>query len=187
MVSPNTLGSAGQTVRSALTLFIRAYPVVFVFGAIASVQRFVSVSYGDQLSTPLLIGGEVLTAGVRIGFLIWVYRRLIRSDRRLRLLPFGAWSPALARFSRSHPRVIVGHVLLLCLALVVFKVGFDVAIPAVFPDMNGDTYLSWVLAIKNVTIIPLTMIWLVAAVRDALVDGRPASDDLLPSNQPSRH
>lgn len=187
MVSPNTLASAGQTVRGALTLFARSYPVVFVFGAIASVQRFVSVSYGDQLSTPLMIGGEVLTAGVRILFLIWVYRRLIRSDARLRLLPFRAWGPTLERFSRSHPRVIVGHVLLLSLALVVFKVGFDVGIPALFPEMNGDTYLSWVLAIKNVTIIPLTMIWLLTAVRDALMDGRLPTENQPPSNLPTRH
>lgn len=187
MVSPNTLASAGQTVRDALTVFARSYPVVFAFGAIASLQRFVSVSYGDQLSTPLMIGGEVLTAGVRILFLIWVYRRLIRSDVRLRLLPFRAWGPTLARFSRSHPRVIVGHVLLLSLAVIVFKAGFDVGVPALFPDLNGDTYLSWVLAIKNVTIIPLTMIWLVAAVRDALVDGRLPAEDQRPSNQPTRH
>lgn len=186
MVAPNTLASALRTVRGAITLFTRCYPVVFAFGAVASVQRFVAVSYGDQLSTPVNIGGEVLTGAVRVLFLIWVWRRLINTDVPLRHLSLRQWMPTLERFTRHHPRVIIGHVLFLGLALVVFKVGFDVGVPALFPDLDGDVYTSWVLAIKNVTIIPLTMIWLVTGVRDALLDGRlPAEDEPTETRDPS--
>jgi hypothetical protein len=64
--------------------------------------------------------------------------------------------------------VLVGHLVLLTAAMLVFNTLLEGGGAALFPESARADFLSWLLAIKNVTVIPFTLIWLVTMVRDAL-------------------
>lgn len=154
---------AVSTVLAAARFFVRHYPVVFAFGLGASVQRFLSVRYGDSWPAAAGVAGETFTLVLRLLFLVWVARALLREP--------GLTARAgrrLAVFARRDWPVLVGHLVLLVAATLVFNTLLEGGGAALFPESARAEVLSWLLAVKNVTVIPFTLIWVVTMVRDAL-------------------
>jgi len=148
---------------SAARFFGRRYPVVFAFGVGVSVQRALSVRYPDAWPPAAGVAGEVFTLVVRLLFLLWVARALLREP--------GLTAHAgtrLAGFARRDWRVLLGHLVLLTAAALLFNNVLEGAGAALLPESARSTFLAWLLAVKNVTVIPFTLIWLVTMVRDAL-------------------
>ncbi|MFD1827416.1 hypothetical protein [Mumia zhuanghuii] len=152
-------GVARSLLAAAWGFFVHHYPVVLAFGALASAQRFVAV--GD-IDFPLAESwvGETFTMLVRIAFVVWVVRRVLR-DR-----------PAPAVGSHVTGTVVASTVYLMALSLV-SKIGLDAIGSQLVSEEHQSTYFSWELAIKNVTVIPFVLVWvvvLVTAVRDRRPD-----------------
>lgn len=153
MTTGRPWAEAVEILAEAWHFFTRHYLVVFAFGAAASVQRFLSVSgTADWAAGP---AGEAFTAVARIAFLAWIVHRLLR-DHATR------WSDAGARwnawFRQGWPTVLVSLGFLL-----VFLVAFKAIPDAMAGHVGGidkATWMSWELAIKNVTVIPFTMLWM---------------------------
>lgn len=93
------------------------------------------------------------TAAARLAFVTWAAVVLLRGTE---------WSDAGARWSawatRSWPTILATMVAL-ALFLVVFKLIPD-ALAGRVGDIDRETWLAWELAIKNVTVIPFTMLWM---------------------------
>ncbi|MFD2027689.1 hypothetical protein [Promicromonospora aerolata] len=133
--------------------FAQNYPVVLAFGALASIQRFLAVSgTAEWAGGP---GGEAFTAVARIAFIAWLAWALLR-DRRIEGSGAGArWSDWISRH-RGTLLVSAGFLLVF---LLVFKVVPD-SMAGRVGGIDEATWMSWELAIKNVTVIPFTMVWM---------------------------
>lgn len=154
----------GETWR----FFARNYPVVFAFGALASVQRFLAVSGTAEGAGG--VGGEVFTAVARLAFITWVVRALLR-DRRAGGPGAGArWSTWISR----HAGTLLISTGFLLGFLLVFKVVPD-SLAGRVGGIDEATWMSWELAIKNVTVIPFTMVWMTV-----LLAVRPLSPEAAP-------
>ncbi|GAA2243536.1 hypothetical protein GCM10010413_53030 [Promicromonospora sukumoe] len=155
MTTPTTMPgpwvAALQILAETWQFFARHYPVVFACGALASAQRFLSVSGTADWAGG--IGGEAFTAATRLAFGAWAAVVLLRGTE---------WSDAGARWSawvtRSWP-TILATMAALALFLVVFKLIPD-ALAGRVGGIDRETWLAWELAIKNVTVIPFTMLWM---------------------------
>ncbi|MFI2490320.1 hypothetical protein ACH47X_25645 [Promicromonospora kroppenstedtii] len=146
---PGALAILAETWR----FFARHYPVVLAFGALASAQRFLSVSGTADWAGGA--GGEIFTAVARIAFIAWAAATLLRGT---------AWQGAGARWSAWNTRnwpTVLASMGLLALFLVIFKVIPD-ALAGHVGDIERETWLAWELAIKNITVIPFTMLWMMA-------------------------
>lgn len=165
-----SFAAATSLLVDAARFFVRHYPIVFAFGALASVQRFVSVSRYD---VPLLTGfsGEVVTMAVRIAFAVWVVRAVLR-DR-----------PDPPTTSAGTLGIVLASTAYLVLMTLVFKVGLDLIGNRLVAEAHQATYTSWELAVKNVTVIPFVLAWLVILVIG--LASRPATDDDAASSAPA--
>lgn len=181
MAALTALRTAWTTVSHAAAFFGRHYPVVFAFGGAASIQRVISVLYGDELPTAANVTGEIFTAAVRLAFVVWLVRTLITRDDGLSRRA----GPRLWAFCRLQWPVVVGHLVLLTAAALIFNNLLEGAGAALVSEDQLPTFWAWLLAVKNVTIIPFTLVWLVVMVRDALrmtpltTEGQTASGSVL--------
>ncbi|MFG2100979.1 hypothetical protein ACGFJ5_10290 [Micromonospora echinaurantiaca] len=145
---------------AALRFFVRHYPVVFAFGVLASAQRFLAVGGGEGWAWTGGIAGELFTNGIRLLFLVWVARNMLRTLR-------SSWSDVRQStgYIADHRAAMLWNVVVLVALTLVFKVGVDTWIAGL---AEPQTALAWTLAVKNVTIIPFMIVWAVAVVRAAL-------------------
>lgn len=144
---------AVEILTEAWRFFARNYLAVLSFGALASIQRFLAVS--DTAEWAGGAGGEVFTAVVRLAFVAWLVRALLR-ERRVEGASAGArWS---AWISRHRATLLVSTGFLLVF-LLVFKAIPD-SLAGRVGGIDETTWMSWELAIKNVTVIPFTMLWM---------------------------
>ena len=166
-VQRGTVGAL-STLAATARFFGRHYLVVFAFGLGASLQRFLSVRYGDSWPAAGGVVGEIFTLVLRLLFLVWVARALLRKPGLL-------WHAGrrLAAFARHSWPVLVGHLVLLTAATLIFNTLLEGVGPALLPESARADFLAWLLAVKNVTVIPFTLIWLVTMLRDALASVPP--------------
>lgn len=148
----------------AARFFVRHYPVVLAFGAIASIQRFLAVGGDERFAFAGGAAGEVVTAAVRVLFLLWLVRRLFAGER----VPWSEVGARLAGFVDRRRPVLWISVAMLVVLTVVAKV-IPYAVGAALAEDARSTYLAWELAIKNITVIPFVMIWLTVFARHALL------------------
>ncbi|WP_156252724.1 hypothetical protein [Pseudactinotalea terrae] len=161
---------AAGVLATATRFFVRHYPIVLVFGAVASLQRFLAVGGDDRFAFAGGLAGELVTAAVRVLFLVWLVRRMFAGDDI-------GWSQVghrLGRFGRTRTGAVLATAVMLVGLTIVAKVIPD-AVAATLPESERATYLSWELAIKNVTVIPFTMVWLTALSRHAVRRGAPVT------------
>ena len=145
--------------------FARNYPAVFAFGALASIQRFLAVSGTAEWAGG--VGGEVFTAVARLAFIAWLAWTLLR-DRRFGGPGAGArWSNWISR----HRVTLLISTGFLLVFLIVFKAIPD-SLAGRVGGIDESTWMSWELAIKNVTVIPFTMVWMTV-----LLAARPLSPE----------
>ncbi|AMS05162.1 hypothetical protein DUY81_05290 [Acidipropionibacterium acidipropionici] len=155
---------AGRSAR----WFAKNYPVIASFGALASVQRFVAVRGVRGGAWAAGVTGELLTAAARIGLSVWCARTVFADcPVPLRDVPGRVW-----RHGRSHPGEVAAGAALLAGLTVVSKVIPDVAI-AQLDEASRRRASAWELAVKNVTVIPFTTVWMVIGMRHAVDQARP--------------
>ncbi|MDO3703553.1 hypothetical protein Q3W71_17940 [Micromonospora sp. C28SCA-DRY-2] len=162
---------------AALRFFVRHYPVVFAFGVLASAQRFLAVGGGADWAWTGGIAGELFTNGIRLLFLLWVARSMLRPLRP-------TWSEVRhsTDYIAAHRAAMLWNGVLLVALTLVFKVGVDTWIAGL---AEPKTALAWTLAVKNVTIIPFMFVWAVAVVRAALEERAGAGRDVAVAHAPA--
>lgn len=160
---------AGTVLAAAGRFFIRHYPVILTLGAVASLQRFLAVGGDERFAFAGGVGGELVTAAARVLLVVWVARRMFAGTE----IAWAQVGPLLRRFVETRAGVLVASTALLVGLTVVAKVIPD-AIGATLPEASRATYTSWELAIKNVTVIPFTIVWLTGLTRHALLAAEPA-------------
>ncbi|TDE90775.1 hypothetical protein EXU48_16785 [Occultella glacieicola] len=156
-------GEAVGVFGVAGVFFVRHYPVVFAFGAVASAQRFLAVGGDERFAWAGGVGGEVVTVAVRVLFLVWVVRRVFADSDA----PWSEVGDRLSRFLEGRTGVLLASAALLVALTIVAKVIPD-AVAAGLETSARATFLSWELAIKNVSVIPFVMVWLTVLARHAL-------------------
>lgn len=161
---------AFQVLGRALRFFARHYPVVFAFGAVASLQRFLAVGGDERFAFADTIGGEVVTMASRVLLVLWVVRKLFADEG----VPWSQVGKRLERFVEGR----VG-MLLVSGGMLVLLTGISQGVPALVEMTLADAgpiVEAWVLATKNVTVIPLVIVWLTVLARHAMTVGAAAEE-----------
>lgn len=153
---------AWQVFGRSARWFGRHYPAVAAFGLLASVQRFLSVGGGTGSSWARGAPGELFTTASRVGLFAWCVRTVFTGSKT----PSRELPSRLGQYGRDHVGAVVAGVALLSALTVVAKVVPD-AVIAHLDDDSRRRALAWELAVKNVTIIPFTTVWMVIGVRHA--------------------
>lgn len=162
---PRPWAEAVEILTETWRLFVRNYPVVFAFGALASIQRFLAVSGTAEWAGG--VGGEVFTAAARLAFIAWLAWALLRDRRAGGPGAAGRWSDWVSR----HRVTLLISTGFLLVFLIVFKAVPD-SLAGRVGGIDEATWMSWELVIKNVTVIPFTMVWMTV-----LLAARPLSGE----------
>ncbi|GAA1327238.1 hypothetical protein [Pseudonocardia xinjiangensis] len=151
--------------RWALGFFGRHVVMVVGLGAIPAIERFTGqLGARDPLLGTTL---EVTTLAVRIVFVALVVRLAVTREPAISALGAAEVGRRLRAFAAHHPRSLVLQVGLIAVLFALADLVPEQLVPALTPV--GPLYWAVLLAVKNVTVIPFTMIWLVGAVRQALL------------------
>jgi len=157
---------AWTVLGQAFSFTARHYVVVLALGGLASLQRFLAVGGDERFAWAGGVPGEVFTGVVRVLFLVWVVRTMFAGAG----VSWSQAGPRLSAFAGSHAPMLVASGVALVLLTLVAK-GIPDGIAATLDGDARATFQSWELAIKNVTVIPFTMIWMTAIARVAVVGG----------------
>lgn len=149
--------TALAALRWALSFHRRHLAVVTALMAVPALQRFVVMSW--DLPGPAAVASEVIVMAARIGLIVYVVRRIGPAPH--------AWRSAQAFLRQRWPSLLV-TLALLTVAFVIFDVTLERIVPQAVPDAARDAYRSALFALKNLTVIPFTMIWLVAVIRQVV-------------------
>lgn len=171
-----------QGIHEALTLlaqagvfFGRHYPVIVAFCAPVALQRFMAVGgagerFGSVGSIAGSFVGELMTIALRLGLLAWLVGRLFRGVSRADA------SGRLSHFFEGHTAMLLTSLGILVLLAALMNAG-----PAVLrsglDESSRKSLLAWELAIKNLTVIPFVIVWVVLIARMALGEGEPLPRD----------
>lgn len=161
---------AASVLATSARFFGRHYPVVLAFGAVASLQRFLAVGGGERFAFAGGVPGELVTAAARVLFVVWVARRMFAGAG----VSWAQVGDRFGRFARSRTGVLLASASMLVALTLVAKVIPD-AVVATLPEQSRSGWRSWELAVKNVTVIPFTMVWMTALVRHAALSPVPVS------------
>lgn len=166
----NELRVAIAVPRWALGFFRRHLVMVLALSAVPAVERFTGqMSARDPVLGAML---ELTTLAARVAFIALVLRFAITREPAIGPIGAAEVGRRLRAFSAQHPRSLVLQVVLIALLFVLADVVPERLVPALTPV--GPLYWAVLLAAKNLTVIPFTMIWLVGAVRQAMFAASPA-------------
>ena len=158
-------------VRWALRFYREHIALVVGLSLIASAQRAAGQLWGDQLPAWSGPAGEALTGVVRAVLFVAVLRIAILRDERVRgLLDDDGWQRVKAFVRHAWPSLGVQLLLFAALFTVVDIIPDFVIAPRVPADAQ-PVYWAVLLAVKNPTVIALSMIWQIGAARQALLLG----------------
>lgn len=143
--------------------FGRHYLVIALFSAPAALQRFVAVGGGGVRFGPLAsmaqgVIGELATVALRLGLLAWLVATIFRG------VPRADASSRLTHFVEAHAPMLLASAGLLVL-LTLLANGIPMALRSGLVEPERKSLLAWELAIKNLTIIPFVMVWMVLLAR----------------------
>ncbi|WP_444960428.1 hypothetical protein [Nocardiopsis sp. M1B1] len=157
--------------RWALAFYVRHLPLVVGLSLVPAVERFGVALWGDALATPSRVALEVLAQGVRVVLIVLVIRIAILKDERVREgRRLGDGRRVRAFLDHRWPGLLWQGVLLLAL-FGLFSVVPEQIVPLWIPASGQDLYWALLLAVKNVTVIAVTLVWMVGAVRQMLIEG----------------
>lgn len=155
----SALALGGGALRWALHFYAAHFWLVFGLSMVPALQRFAVVRFGDSLPAAVVWGSEALTMAVRI-LLVYLVLRLMVAELgpmsvagRWRLFTTGV---------DNHLGAFLLQFVLLGLAFVVFDV-----VPQLL--YRGDQ--SILLAVKNPTVIAMTMLWMAGVGRILMGSG----------------
>lgn len=157
--------------RWALAFYARHLILVVGLSLVPAVERFGVALWGDGLSTPSHVALEVLAEGARVVLVVLVVRIAILGDERVRAgRHLGDGRRVRAFLDHRWPSLLWQGALLLAL-FAVFSVIPEQVVPLWIPASGQDLYWALLLAVKNVTVIAVTLVWMVGAVRQMLIEG----------------
>ncbi|NYH50492.1 hypothetical protein HNR06_000081 [Nocardiopsis arvandica] len=157
--------------RWALAFYLRHIVLVAGVSLVPAAERFAAALWGDTWSTAAHIALEVLAEGTRVVLVVLLVRVAILGDERVRGgRHLGDGRRVRAFLDRRWPSLLLQGAFLLALAAVLDIVPERV-VPLWIPASAEDLYWALLLAVKNVTVIAFTFVWMVAAVRQMLVEG----------------
>jgi hypothetical protein len=157
--------------RWALAFYARHLLLVAGLSLVPAVERFGVALWGDALSTPSRVALEVLAQGARVVLIVLVVRVAILKDERVRAgRQLGDGRRVRAFLDHRWPGLLWQGALLLAL-FAVFSVVPEQVVPLWIPASGQDLYWALLLAVKNVTVIAVTLVWMVGAVRQMLIEG----------------
>lgn len=165
---PGAVRTALAVPRWAVGFYVRHLPLVVGISAIPAAQRFVAQRWADELPAVAGAPGELVTGAARLALVAVVVRLAILADEDLRRLPADDGWRRIRRFARAGWPSLAVQVLLLAAAVLVFDVVPERVVTRWVPADAEAGYRAVLLAVKNLTVIPLTMIWWVGAVRQML-------------------
>ena len=156
--------------RWALGFFRRHPLMVVALSAVPALERFT----GQTSARDHVLGAtlELTTLAARVALVALVVRFAIAREPGIGPLDAAEIGRRLRAFSAQHPRSLMLQGALMAMLFVLADVVPERLVPALTPV--GPLYWAVLLATKNLTVIPFTMIWLVGAVRQALLTATPA-------------
>jgi len=145
---------AVEVPRWAWRFYRRHLALVVGLSLVGSVQRFVVVTWTDEIPHPVALASEALVLAARLLLVVAVWRLATPKGRP-------SWTHA-RTFTREHWPSLVFQAGLVMAAALVFDIGLE-SVGDLLPDPR--TYLAVLLFVKNPTIIAFTTVWLVGVVR----------------------
>jgi hypothetical protein len=160
---------AVQVPRWACAFYLRHLPLVAGISLVPAGERFVWQLWGADLPATVTTSLEIMAEVARLVLLAVVVRLAILADDRLRpLRAADAWA-RVKSFARARWPSLVVQWLLLAAAAVIFDLVPERVVAPRIPEHAQPLYWAVLLAAKNLTIIALTIIWLVGTVRQMLL------------------
>jgi hypothetical protein len=141
------LATSRETLRWALAFHGRHFLIVSALMVIPTVQRFVIMSW--ELPGPVATVSEILVMAARIGLIVYVVSTVGPAPH--------AWASTKGFLRDRWPSLLI-TLGLLALAFAVF----DLTLERLSDD---ETYRSVLFAVKNLTVIPFTVIWMISVAR----------------------
>ncbi|WP_152991403.1 hypothetical protein [Frankia sp. R43] len=161
---------SGHALRWAARCYRDNAALLVALAAAASLQRFGTIRYGDELPAAIGPAGEALTGLTRIAVIAVALRALAREPELAPLTPrerldlFGSAAGA-------RRRALVAPALLLAAAFVIFDVIPNAVITLrVEPADRRELIQAILVAVKNPTVIVLTMLWMVGLARELMTE-----------------
>ncbi|KII00073.1 hypothetical protein LP52_03850 [Streptomonospora alba] len=167
----STVHLALEPPRWALDYYLRHLVLIAGISLVPAAQRFTVSLYGEAFALPAHIALETLAEGARVVLVVLLVRMAVLADdevRRTRHL--GALNRIRAFAERGWPSLLLQAGFLLALAAV-FNVVPERIVPRWLPPSAEDLYWAALLAGKNVTVIAFTLVWMVGAARQLLIEG----------------
>jgi hypothetical protein len=161
--------TAVQVPRWACAFYLRHLPLVAGISLLPASERFVSQLWGTDLPAGVTTSLEVIAEGARLVLIAVVVRLAILADDRLRPLRAAHALARVKAFARARWPSLAVQCLLLAAAVVAFDLIPERVVAPRIPEHTQPLYWAVLLAAKNLTVIALTMIWLVGAVRQMLL------------------
>lgn len=169
----------------SLRFYLRHFWIVVGLSTVPTLQRFVVVRFGRELPDWLNVTTEVLTAGIRLLLIFVIIRLTAREDAVLRSLGGrGVWE-RFSGFVHGERAAFLVQFLVLGAAFTVFDILPNAMIAAWVPDARAQDVQSVLVAAKNPTVIALTMVWMVAVVREIVREMGHATQPLTADEEPA--
>ncbi len=172
------MGSSWQLTVDAARWALRCYaghwPLVLGLSLVPSLQRFVSIRYGEHLPAAVGVAGELLTAAARVA-LVWLVLRIIVSEAGLAGLGIGRRWQLLGQGVDARMRDFLLQFVVLGVAFVLLDVIPEGAVRLWVPQERQALVNAIMLAVKNPTVIAMTMLWMIGVGRVLMTVPQPAS------------
>ncbi|MDA0567319.1 hypothetical protein LG943_23795 [Streptomonospora sp. S1-112] len=168
---PAHLRLALEVPRWAWHFTLRRLPLVVGLSLIPAAERFGVALWGEALAPAAHAALEVLAQGARVVLVVLLVRIAVLADERVREHAAAGFGRRVQAFlDHRWPSVLAQTALLLALAAVSTVIP-EWLVPLWIPAGAHDLYWAVLLAVKNVTVIAFALVWVVGALRQALVEG----------------
>lgn len=153
----------------AARFFLHHAGLILTISLVAAAQRAVSQLWGDQLPGGISLIGEIVTAAARILLFVIVFYLAIAAEEKLQGVDGKEAARRAGRFARDHWRSLLVQVGLLLLAVIIFDRIPEAVIAPRISEEAQPIYWASLLAVKNLTIIPFTLIWQIGILRQMVL------------------
>lgn len=168
---PRPAQLAAEVLRDAWRCTRRRLVPIVGLSLVGAVQRPLVQYYGDVLPGWAGLLLEIAVWGSRVLLVVLLFRGLIARDDRLRGVGPGEGARRVGRYVRRYPLALLAQVGGLAVAVAVLDLLPDLLIAPLVPPAYQALYWSVLLAVKNLTVIPFTVVWELALLKQALVRG----------------
>lgn len=155
---------AVEAPRWAVQFYSRHLLWVLALMLIPATERFLGQL--NERTAVLGVLAEVLTAAARVLLVLLAVHLGIRRDATVWPLSRSVAKDRLDRFFKQNAKPLIVQAVALSLAFLVLNVVPEQVVPAL-TDV-APMYWAVLLAVKNLTVIPLTLLWWVGLARHAL-------------------